>query len=409
MKKMFAIVLALMLCIGVMSVAASAAFDNVNSLAIVGTGIPGVKDWTPEDPAGDMTEVSEGIYEKTLDLPAGTSMNFKIAGNDAWDDTCNFGSANIVLGEVADLECSGGSGDMNFTADSAMTIKITVDLTGDVATILVANVDGSDPVDPPVDDPVDPPVNDPVDPPAGDVSYYVAGVEALCGSNWVQNDENNKMTAGDNGIYSITYKNVAAGDYSLKVTDGTWDNSWGGEGENGNYDFKVEAAADVVVEFDSVNKVVTVKVGGKAPESKPENNKPVDPNANYFVAGVAGICGSEWKENDPANKMTYKDGVYTITYKDVAAGKYSLKVTDGTWINSWGGNGENGNFDFEVTAKNDVTVEFNPAKGQVSIIIGNERIDGPATTGDVSLAAVSVALLAATAGLVAIVSKKKEF
>ena len=407
MKKMFAIVLALMLCIGVMSVAASAAFDNVNSLAIVGTGIPGVAEWKPEDPAGDMTEVSEGIYEKTLDLPAGTSMNFKIAGNDAWDDTCNFGSANIVLGEVADLECSGGSGDMNFTADSAMTIKITVDLTGDVATILVANVDGSDPVDPPVDDPVDPPVNDPVDPPAGDVSYYVAGVEALCGSNWDENDEANKMTAGNNGIYTITYKSVAAGDYELKVTDGTWTNSWPAD----NVKFNVAEAADVTVEFNAETKEVAVKVGGKAPETKPEDEKKpeVDPNASYYVAGVSALCGSEWKENDAANKMTYKDGIYTITYKGVAAGKYSLKVTDGTWTNSWGGNGENGNFDFEVTAKNDVTVEFNPAKNQVSVIIGNERIDGPATTGDVSLAAVSVALLAATAGLVAVVSKKKEF
>ena len=139
---------------------------------------------------------------------------------------------------------------------------------------------------------------------------------------------------------------------------------------------------------------------------------PVDPPAgdvSYYVAGSAGLCGSEWKENDEANKMTYKDGVYTITYKDVAAGKYSLKVTNGTWEKSWGGTGENGNFDFEVTAKGDVTVEFNPAKQQVSIIIGNERIDGPAITGDVSLAAVSVALLAATAGLGAVVSKKKEF
>ena len=398
MKKLFAIALALMLCVSVMSISAFAAFDNVNSLAIVGTGIPGVKEWAPEDPAGDFTEVSDGIWEKTLELPAGTSMKFKIAGNDKWDDTCNFGSATIVLGEVADLECSGGSVDMPFTADSAMTIKITVDLTGDVATILVAKAGGSTPEVKPED-------TKPEDTKPADAAYYVAGSGTLCGSNWKENDEANKMTAGKNGIYTKTYKNVAAGDYELKVTNGTWDTCWPAE----NYKFNVAEAADVVVEFDSANGTVNVKVGGKSTEKEEDKKPSVDPNATYIVAGVAGVCGSEWNPSDVANKMTYADGIYTITYKNVAAGKYSLKVTNGTWEQSWGGTGENGNFDFEVTAASDVTVEFNPAKGQVSLIIGNERIDGPATTGDVSLAAVSVALLAATAGLVAVVSKKKEF
>ena len=146
----------------------------------------------------------------------------------------------------------------------------------------------------------------------------------------------------------------------------------------------------------------------ETPEEKPEE-KPVDPNASYYVAGVGALCGSEWKENDEANKMTYADGVFSITYKNVAAGNYSLKVTDGTWTNSWGGNGENGNFDFEVKEASDVTVKFDASKKQVSIVIGDEVIDGPAQAGDVSLAGVSLALLAATAGLVVVVSKKKEF
>jgi hypothetical protein len=87
-----------------------------------------------------MTEVSNGIWEKTLVVTAGTTMKFKVAGNDKWDDSCNFGSATIVLGEVADLYCGGDSSDMPFTAEKDMTIKVTVDLTGDVATILVAEV-----------------------------------------------------------------------------------------------------------------------------------------------------------------------------------------------------------------------------------------------------------------------------
>ena len=62
MKKMIAIALVLMLCISALSVSAFAVFDTVESLAVVGTGIPGVGEWKPGDPAGDMTEVSEGIW-----------------------------------------------------------------------------------------------------------------------------------------------------------------------------------------------------------------------------------------------------------------------------------------------------------------------------------------------------------
>lgn len=143
MKKMIAIALVLMLCVSALSVTAFAAFDTVQSLAIVGDGIPGVKSWDPADPAGDFTEVSDGIWVKTLECPAGTSMKFKVAGNDKWDDTCNFGSATIVLGEKADLTCSGGSSDMPFTVTEAMTLKITVDLTGDTATILVEDANAN--------------------------------------------------------------------------------------------------------------------------------------------------------------------------------------------------------------------------------------------------------------------------
>ena len=162
MKKLFAF-LCTLASLAMLFIPAMAAFDTVESLAVVGSGIPGVSEWKPEDPAGDMTEVSDGIYEKTLEMTAGSTMKFKIAGNDKWDDTCNFGSANIVLGEKADLTCSGMSSDMPFTAEKDMTIKITVDITGDVATILVTEVTGDEPVAPPVEDPTEP-SEDPTEP-----------------------------------------------------------------------------------------------------------------------------------------------------------------------------------------------------------------------------------------------------
>ena len=89
MKKMIAIAMVLMLCVSALSINALAVFDTVESLAVVGTGIPGVAEWKPADAAGDMTEVSEGIWEKVIECPAGTSMKFKVAGNDKWDDSCS--------------------------------------------------------------------------------------------------------------------------------------------------------------------------------------------------------------------------------------------------------------------------------------------------------------------------------
>lgn len=139
MKKMIAIVLALMLCVTALSVTAFAAWDNVSAMDIVGEGVEGIN-WAPAEDLGNMTKVSAGIWEKTLEVPAGATVKFKAAGNNAWDDTCNFGSATIVLGEAADLYCGGDSGNMEFTADKAMTVKFTVNLTGETATILVSEV-----------------------------------------------------------------------------------------------------------------------------------------------------------------------------------------------------------------------------------------------------------------------------
>ncbi len=102
----------------------------VDSLAIVGSGIPGVGSWNPADAAGDMEKVSDGVYEKTLEFTGATSMNFKFAGNDAWVDTLNFGSATVTIdGGAVNLGCGGSTTDIKLTVSEACTLKFTVDLT----------------------------------------------------------------------------------------------------------------------------------------------------------------------------------------------------------------------------------------------------------------------------------------
>lgn len=215
-----------------------------------------------------------------------------------------------------------------------------------------------------------------------------------------------KLTADANGEYTATVKTgfdgmvIGEGNGKPQTVDIT------------DLDMSKAEAWIVIGEAGADGKhtyTVTYEKGGEV-VTPPVEEKPAA-DATYVVAGSsADVFGAEWDPSAEANKMTKgDDGIYSITYTNVAAGTYSLKVTDGSWTNSWGGTGENGNFDFELTAASDVTVKFNPANKQVSIVIGDEVLEGPVTTGDVSLAAVSVALLAATAGLVVVVSKKKEF
>ena len=123
---------------------------TLETLYIVGSGIPGVGDWNPSDEAGLLEEVEDGIFVKELTLAAGTSMQFKFAGNGSWNSGFNFGTASIVLGEACDMMNDGGSSNMTLDAAEEMTVKITVDTTaladGGNATILVEEVEVEDPV-----------------------------------------------------------------------------------------------------------------------------------------------------------------------------------------------------------------------------------------------------------------------
>lgn len=145
MKKLISVLLALAMIMGLtVGAAAYEAPAGVNSLAIVGSGIPGVGEWDPGDPAGDMELVDDYLYYKEVVLSAGSSMTFKIAGNDIWDDTCNFGTdgaMTLALDEITVLTCGGGSGDMTFSTDVDITLGILVDLSefvngGDAAILL---------------------------------------------------------------------------------------------------------------------------------------------------------------------------------------------------------------------------------------------------------------------------------
>ena len=197
------------------------------------------EDWNPGAEANKMMIGSDGQYEKTFEnIPAGDYALKVTIGN--WD-----------------MSWGGDGADGNYTFSMEQTGRVTVLFNAETQTVSVL-VDG-EPAQP-SDNPSAPAAN----------NYFVAGYAALCGEDWNPGAEANKMTQGADGKYSKTYENVAAGEYALKVTIGNWDQSWGGDGADGNYVFTMEQAGTVTVLFDAETQTVSVEVAGGQEEQPTE-------------------------------------------------------------------------------------------------------------------------------------------
>lgn len=212
-----------------------------------------------------------------------------------------------------------------------------------------------------IEHPTDPVVsNGPV--PTSDV-WYVAGTM----NGWNNCDSAYEMLPNGDGSFSFTLS-LTAGDHALKVTNGTWDVCFGKEGgTDGNYEFGMSADGEATVNYDG-NGVVTV-VGDNVtdPTGTGTGNSGAATGDNWYVAGTM----NEWNCADEAYKMTKgADGIFRYTF-DAIPGDYSLKVTNGTWDVSFGGDGENGNYDFNAADEGKVTVKFDGSA--VSIVFGEEE------------------------------------
>ena len=125
--------------------------DNfgLDSLALVGTGLPGINEWDPADPAGDMTEIADLVYQKTLTFKAGTAIEFKIVANDIWDPHCILGGTDLVLNQITYLNASPYASTLQLYIERDCQLTFTVDLRplfdGGYATLLVEEVDSPTP------------------------------------------------------------------------------------------------------------------------------------------------------------------------------------------------------------------------------------------------------------------------
>ncbi|MBQ7230431.1 MAG: hypothetical protein IJX04_05995, partial [Oscillospiraceae bacterium] len=191
---------------------------------------------------------------------------------------------------------------------------------------------------------------------AAEEGYYsVAGTGALCGSEWNPEDPNNQMTLNEEtGLYEKTFESVAAGTHQFKVTDGSWNNSWGADGGSANYEFTTTEVKNIKITFNAETKEITV------------TEITIDP---YYVAGSDGLCGVGWNPGYEANKMSLNaEGLYYKTFQNVQAGTHECKVTTGSWDTNWGADGVPGgaNYTFTTEQAHDVTITFDPETCMIS-------------------------------------------
>ena len=210
-------------------------------------------------------------------------------------------------------------------------------------------------------DPVEPePEPDPDPAPAG--TYYVAGVAALCGSEWNAADTANLMD-WNGTVFEKVYAGVQPGVYQFKITDGTWNNTWGKDGQN--YTFEVTSECDVTITFNHSSKAVKAEGAHVAAVTTLEIS-----SITAVGAGKGNFLnGKSWDVAAAVNHMTASGSVYTITYEDVAAGTYEVKfAANNSWNDNWGSNGSaytsgkaeavyNGqNIKFTVKERSDITL-----------------------------------------------------
>ena len=202
--------------------------------------------------------------------------------------------------------------------------------------------------------------------------YYVTGSF----NGWNEKDPNHGMTL-DGEVYKATVT-LAAGENLVKVTNGTWTDAKGYSAMGAEYEevsagasddniaVTLAAGKDVVVVYNATTKKVTFEgLTEKAPA----------PTYDYY------ICGS-FNSNNPKNAdngMTLDGEVYKATVT-LAEGDNTLKVTDGSWDNTWGYSNLGAAYE-EVSDANDynnikitlapeaeknITVIFNATTGKVT-------------------------------------------
>ena len=160
--------------------------------------------------------------------------------------------------------------------------------------------------------------------------YYITGCEKL-GANWGANVEAFGMTDENEDKTYEKALTLAAGEYYLKVTDGTWTEgkNWGSAALSEKYTEISDSEGNIKITL-SAEKTFTVKFNSETKKISFEGLTPDETPTKYYIVGSF----NEWNTADPNYELILEGEVYKkeVTFaKDV-----QFKVCDGTWVNSWG-------------------------------------------------------------------------
>ena len=229
MKKIIAIALVLVLAMS-LSVAAFAAGTKVYCAA----------------PA-DWAECYVYTWDNNNSAVTGQWPGTKMTKNgDLWEFEVPAGATKIIF--------NNGNGTQTADLDMPTDNKVKFDVAGKAWAEKNANVD-------------------PAPTPSG---WYVAGTM----NSWNCADEAYKMTANGDGTFSFTFA-VTAGDYQLKVTNGTWDTCFGDpNGPEGNYAFTATEDTNCVVKFDGVSAITHEFKADAQPDNGNNNTNNENNNTN---------------------------------------------------------------------------------------------------------------------------------
>ena len=214
--------------------------------------------------------------------------------------------------------------------------------------------------------------------------YYIAGNDNFVGADKAWNEKNDalKMTYNEtNKNYTFTVTNVAADkECQFKVTDGTWNTTWGGaavspaiegvtKSNDGNVVFTLSTGGDVTVIFDGTN--IQLTTTGEIKVAIPDR----------YITGTPNLVGGTgWGANEVLMTYNEESKLHEHTFTALAAGDYKFKITDGTWDNSWGQDGQD--YPFNLPATGDVTIKYNWNDNSIELILPEVTEPDPDPTPD---------------------------
>ncbi len=195
---------------------------------------------------------------------------------------------------------------------------------------------------------------------------------------WTSDSDNGwvDMTSEGEGIYKAVipagYSNIIFCRMDGANPDNNWDNKW-------NQTADLVALADDTFTITGPSTGVWAsgtEIGGGTDGGDGTGSGDIASTEgvmSYTVAGVAGLCGSEWAPGDAANDMVYNTAtkLYEKTYTGIPAGTYEFKIAaDHGWDRSWGdpvnGVGQFGT-DYQIILEEEqnVTITFDPVTATV--------------------------------------------